>query len=512
MLRIFIVGLLALLGGPAFAVERISHFDSTIRVNANGLIHVTETIVVASEGNQIRHGIYRDFPTERGRTWWGKHRTTFSLESVRLDGEPEPSYSQRFEGGVRLYIGNKARLLTPGRHVYTIVYISDRQIGFFPDHDELNWNVTGNAWQFPIEYVRAEIHLPDGATIKNTAAHTGAVGSTDQGGAITRPSDNRVSFNSTRTFSAGEGFTVVATWDKGAVAPPTLRQKLHGMKTDNPGLVIVLLSLVIITIYYLLTWWHFGRDPERGIIIPQYDPPRGLSPAACRYILHMDWDEKAFTAAIINMAAHGFLRMQQLSDGIFTLSKTGKTAREARLSAGERLIANKLFDKTWTSIALRPERHEEISSATQGLRGALEQEHDHVHFVHNSSIPFIGLFVSALSLIVATILSPDMFGDFLIGLALGILTILVYAFTKRASATLRDSTASVKALAITGFGIGLCYAPRLLFDIATLIVKGASNFSPSLSDATPIAVTMALVIVNLIFLRSSRRPQAQGDV
>ena len=32
-------------------------------VNKDASLNVTETIVITSEGNQIRHGIFRDFPT-----------------------------------------------------------------------------------------------------------------------------------------------------------------------------------------------------------------------------------------------------------------------------------------------------------------------------------------------------------------------------------------------------------------------------------------------------------------
>jgi hypothetical protein len=33
----------------------------------------------------------------------------------------------------------------------------------YPDHDELNGNVTGNAWEIPIDRVSARVQLPEGA-------------------------------------------------------------------------------------------------------------------------------------------------------------------------------------------------------------------------------------------------------------------------------------------------------------------------------------------------------------
>ena len=53
-----------LLSFSAVADERILDFHSDIIVMDDGWIDVTETIRVRSEGNRMRRGIYRDFPTE----------------------------------------------------------------------------------------------------------------------------------------------------------------------------------------------------------------------------------------------------------------------------------------------------------------------------------------------------------------------------------------------------------------------------------------------------------------
>ena len=50
------------LAAPAKAEERIISFISAVTVNADASLDVTETITVNAEGDQIRRGIYRDFP------------------------------------------------------------------------------------------------------------------------------------------------------------------------------------------------------------------------------------------------------------------------------------------------------------------------------------------------------------------------------------------------------------------------------------------------------------------
>ena len=55
---------LLLLPLTSVAEERILEFHSDILVMQDGWIEVTETIRVRAEGERIRRGIYRDFPTE----------------------------------------------------------------------------------------------------------------------------------------------------------------------------------------------------------------------------------------------------------------------------------------------------------------------------------------------------------------------------------------------------------------------------------------------------------------
>ena len=64
LVRLFIMFTCLLAAVGAHADERILDFHSDIAVAADAGMRVTETIRVRAEGQQIRHGIYRDFPTD----------------------------------------------------------------------------------------------------------------------------------------------------------------------------------------------------------------------------------------------------------------------------------------------------------------------------------------------------------------------------------------------------------------------------------------------------------------
>ena len=143
---LLLASLLVTLGAPlpSLAIERIRLFQSDVTVMPSGTLTVTETITVVAEGNQIKRGIYRDFPPEYRDHDNRKHRVGFQLLNVTRDGRPEAHHTEKLSNGVRIYIGQHDRFLPPGEYRYTLTYQTDRQLGFFADHDELYWNATGN--------------------------------------------------------------------------------------------------------------------------------------------------------------------------------------------------------------------------------------------------------------------------------------------------------------------------------------------------------------------------------
>ena len=130
--------LFAGLATPASAAEQILSFDSTVVVRSDGALDVTETIKVKAEGNEIRRGIYRDFPLTFEDDDGTVHRVTFDVVSVRRDGVPEAYHTNTNREGIRIYMGEENTFLSPGTYTYQLKYTTARQIRFSPagDHFE----------------------------------------------------------------------------------------------------------------------------------------------------------------------------------------------------------------------------------------------------------------------------------------------------------------------------------------------------------------------------------------
>ncbi|MGH9509820.1 MAG: DUF2207 domain-containing protein, partial [Terriglobales bacterium] len=140
--------------------ERILDYHSDITVHADGSMDVRETIKVRARGEQIKRGIYREFPTRYKDRLGNPYRVGFEVVEVLRDGRPDAWHTKDRENGVAVYIGREDVFLRPGEYTYTIAYRTNRQLGFFPDHDELYWNVTGNGWDFFIDQASATVSLP----------------------------------------------------------------------------------------------------------------------------------------------------------------------------------------------------------------------------------------------------------------------------------------------------------------------------------------------------------------
>ena len=137
ILSFIIALLLSVFCTVAAATEKILDFHSDIMIFENAGMQVTENITVQAEGNKIRRGIYRDFPTRYKDKNGNNFRVDFEIEKILRDGNPEPWHAENNSNGVRIYIGRSNKFLQPGTYSYVITYRTNRQLGYFDDHDEL---------------------------------------------------------------------------------------------------------------------------------------------------------------------------------------------------------------------------------------------------------------------------------------------------------------------------------------------------------------------------------------
>lgn len=323
-------------GAPAAAVERVIDFHSSVRISAEGVLTVTERIVVQAEGREIRRGILRDFPTDYRDRLGNRVNVPFDVIDVKRNGSPEKWALERLSNGARIRIGRGDVMLPAGEHVYEITYRTARQVGHFPDHDELYWNVNGTGWTFAFDHISAEVQLPKAvpAGELRAEAYTGPQGARGRDyQQMIR--DGAVGFRSTARFAPYTGMTIVVGFPKGIVREPGFSTRAGWFLLQNRGVGAGLAGLALMLGFLYWRWHLVGRDPRAGPKFPRYEAPNGLSAAAVRFIDKQGYDNRCFAAALLGLGSRGYLRIRQRGDGY----EVEPTKKGVDLLPGERSVA-----------------------------------------------------------------------------------------------------------------------------------------------------------------------------
>src|SRR5258706_3158908 len=176
---LLLLATLLILASPAAAKSwRVSRFQDTITVNADGSALVNETITLSFEGEW--HGIHRTIPVEYPGPDGTNYQLFVDVTSITDENGAKLKYDSSKSGAYRdlkIYIPNAVNAL----RTVEIAYRVRNGTRFFDGYDEFYWNVTGNDWPVPIDHATANVHFPDAAAGSLRAqAFTGVYGSTER--------------------------------------------------------------------------------------------------------------------------------------------------------------------------------------------------------------------------------------------------------------------------------------------------------------------------------------------
>jgi uncharacterized membrane protein YgcG len=409
-LALVLLILLGLAAAPLAAEERILAYDIELDVAAEGSLDVTERIRVRAEGNRIRRGIYRDFPTRYRDRHGNRVVVGFEVLGVERDGRPEPWFTERMRNGIRINTGDDRLLPAPSEPIFTLRYRTTRQLGFFGEHDELYWNAIGTGWAFKIERGTVEARLPDEVptAAMNAEAYTGFQGERGQSYAAELPAPGRAHWRLTQPLAPGQGLTVVLTFPKGVVTAPTRAQRIRWLLADNRGILIALAGLAALLVFCARRWWRLGRDPRAGVIFPRYEPPAERTPAALRFLRRMGYDTRCFTADLLALAVGGQVRIgreKKLFRDAWQLDRlAAETAVEpAAERSSRRALLDGLFGGARTTLRLEKSAStaQVLQRAQQAHRKALDGELHGRYFRRNRGSVGLAALIAVGSLVLA---------------------------------------------------------------------------------------------------------------
>lgn len=403
MTRLLVVVLSMLCCLSVRADERILRFDSAISVARDATMTVSETIQVRAEGDRIRRGIYRDFPTHYRDRYGNRIDVLFEPIDVTRDGQAEPWHAEALSNGVRVYFGSADVLLGSGEFTYVFRYRTARQLGYFDDHDELYWNVTGNGWDFPIDEASAIVALPgqvDAGRIR-VEGYTGAQGSKAQNYSASVNDDGHAQIATNRALPPQNGLTVVVGFPKGVVEIPDMSRKLGWFAADNRREAALGIGLLVVVGFLYLQWRRVGRDPKGGVVIPEYNPPADVSPAGARYIRRMAYDDRCFAADMVELGVCGAAKISKVGKSTYSVQRAnvpgGSVADSARVLY-EGLLGSR------SELEFKSENHAIIGPARSEHEKHLKSAYAKANFQRNDGIGCLGGLISIAAIVAAFLL------------------------------------------------------------------------------------------------------------
>ena len=141
-----------------------------------------------------------------------------------------------------------------------------------------------------------------------------------------------------------------------------------------------------------MVWKGVGRDPPRGVVVAQYRPPEGESPASMRYLERMEYDNRCFVAAVLSLAVKGYLSIEQeggglLRKGKYTLRRTqGSTT--PLMPDEDALLRTVFANGDW--LLLDDQNHAILQRAQKAHERELRQKYLKTFFRINGGWGFLG--------------------------------------------------------------------------------------------------------------------------
>jgi uncharacterized membrane protein YgcG len=301
--------------------------------NGTATLHTTEIITAEFPSYDQNHGILRAIPES-----YLNHTVSLQVDSVTdQTGRAWHYTTSEQNGNLVLKIGD-AGTYVHGVQVYKITYDQRNVISFLSDHDEFYWDVNGDQWSQPFRRVTARLHVPAalaGRLQARRECFVGGYGTQDSARCTTDSigsNGGEIITSQADGLAAGETMTIVNAFNKGTFKPgPEIKHEQDMKRLAIWGAAGLIIVPPLVTGWLIYRKWRaYGDDPKgRGVIVPQYEPPKGLDPLYSDFLLKEQFRSKAFSAELISLATGGNLTIYEIpKKGIF-----GKVDYELELNS-----------------------------------------------------------------------------------------------------------------------------------------------------------------------------------
>ena len=385
--------------------DEITSLHADIDLREDGSVFVTETFEVLNRpGGAIQGCFERILPariTLRYRSSSSRYASpTYERIVAFIDGNPAPVDVVKDSHGDRtLCIGGTGSRLTEGAHAITISYVTEDRLITLRDREELFFDVTGRYLKMPLRRASATVRLPQGADVVFAGGFAGLRERKDFTARVRELNGSDVvEYAVWRPLKAEMGFQVSVGFTKGFVRTSLWKKARQFDQATGrllTSLLILLLGLCGTLSYYCVAWHRVGRDPKAGLVLREFEPPAGASPALIRYIVkRRRVDDVSVAATLVHLAQHGATRIDE-RQGAYQVRMAGPAEGCAPL---EREVLATVFGDSDRFVLGMARTRATLQRARSSMTRMLEAEY-RTYFVSNSRYLWPGLLLSAATVL-----------------------------------------------------------------------------------------------------------------
>ena len=331
-------------------------WDISMTLQPDGSIDVTETQTITFIGEPFTFG-FRSIPV-------GREGNNDGISNVRVrEGDFEFAESPFNEPGTFEVLdeGGEVRInwyFEPalGNHTYTFSYTVHGAVrqatGEDGSGDQIYWTVIPSDHPARVDSSLTTITLPPGITPQKftgtdqhlVAAYLNDVETTD---VFIDVSDDEqtITYDAQRAIMPGERLDVRVQFPPGMLTAATPEWQQQEQRADAAGLGILGLGALLFVggpLAVLLLWYTRGRDPQLGIVVPDYitEPPDDLPPAMAGALIDEKVDMQDIVSTLVHLANRGYLVMEEEKNG-YTFTRTERA--DSDLRGFEQLFLSSVF-------------------------------------------------------------------------------------------------------------------------------------------------------------------------
>jgi uncharacterized membrane protein len=303
----------------------VKNLETSIIVNSDSSIDITENILADCGNLPDKHGIYRVLPKKYKTT-----SETFNIPTNLISithNNVKANYLTSSDRETTTYQIGDSNITVHGENLYQIKYHVKNTIRTPNENfDELYWNVLGSYWDLEIDNFIATITFPPEINEDNTqiSLYAGYLNSKNENLASYRWTDhNTLEIKGGQKFLRNQGVTLSASFPKDIIKPyqATFEEK-YGFSVFD----IIIFFLLILT--SLIVGFHYKKKLSNGfnknkVVIPEFEIPENLTPIEMGAIIKKgELDKNSIAATIVHLGFLGYIKIERVEKKILFFDKS----------------------------------------------------------------------------------------------------------------------------------------------------------------------------------------------